>query len=64
MLEGSSHDRAGRATLVQAVLSAMSVHLLIAINVPKWFIKAVDKIRRGFLWQGKKKANAGCYMVA
>jgi hypothetical protein len=40
-------NRAGRATLVHAVLSAMPVHLLIAINVPKWFIKAVDKIRRG-----------------
>jgi hypothetical protein len=57
-------NRAGRATLVQAVLSAMSVHLLIAINVPKWFIKAVDKIRRGFLWQGKEKANGGCCLVA
>jgi hypothetical protein len=57
-------NRAGRATLVQAVLSAMPVHLLIAINVPKWFIKAVDKIRRGFLWQGKEKANGGCCLVA
>jgi hypothetical protein len=57
-------NKAGRATLVQAVLSAMPVHLLIAINVPKWFIKAVDKIRRGFLWQGKEKANGGCCLVA
>jgi len=57
-------NRAGRATLVRYVLSAMPIHLLIAISVPKWFIKAVDKIRRGFLWQGKDKANGGCCLVA
>jgi len=57
-------NRAGRATLVRCVLSAMPIHLLIAINVPIWFIKAVDKIRRGFLWQGKEKANGGCCLVA
>jgi hypothetical protein len=42
----------------------MPIHLLIAVGVPKWFIKAVDKIRRGFLWQGKEKANGGCCLVA
>jgi hypothetical protein len=57
-------NRAGRATLVRCVLSAMPIYLLIAISVPKWFIKAVDKIRRGFLWQGKEKANGGCCLVA
>jgi hypothetical protein len=35
-------NRAGRATLVQAVLSAMHVHLLIAINVTKWFIVGIS----------------------
>jgi len=57
-------NRAGRATLVQCVLSAMPIYLLIAISVLKWFIKAVDKIRKGFLWQGKEKANGGCCLVA
>jgi hypothetical protein len=57
-------NRAGRATLVQCVLSAMPIYLLIVISVPKWFIKAVDKIRKGFLWQGKGKANGGCCLVA
>ena len=57
-------NRAGRATLVRCVLSATPIYLLIAISVPKWFIKAVDKIRKGFLWQGKEKANGGCCLVA
>lgn len=53
-------NRAGRATLVRFVLSAMPIYLLIAINVPKWFIKAIDKIKKRFLWKWKEQANGGC----
>jgi len=38
-------SKAGRAALVRFVLLAIPVYLLIAINVPKWVIKAIDKIR-------------------
>ncbi|GJN15656.1 hypothetical protein PR202_gb02590 [Eleusine coracana subsp. coracana] len=34
------------------------------MNVPKWFIKAIDKINKGFLWQGKEKANGGFCLVS
>lgn len=57
-------NRAGRATLVRFVLAAIPVYLLIAMNIPKWFIKAVQKIQKGFLWQGKEKVNSRCYLVA
>jgi len=57
-------NRAGRITMVRFVLSAIPIYLLIAINVPKWFINAIDKIRRGFLWKGKEQANGGCCLVA
>ncbi|KAL6626269.1 hypothetical protein ACP70R_029995 [Stipagrostis hirtigluma subsp. patula] len=57
-------NMAGRATWVRFVLSAMPIHVLIAINIPKWFIKAVDKIRRAFLWRGREQANGGCCLVA
>ena len=57
-------NKVGRATLVQAVLSAMPVHLLNAISVPKWFHQGGGQIRRSFLWQGKEKANGGCCLVA
>lgn len=66
-------NRAGRVTLVRFVLSPMPIYffskkmpiyLMIAINVPKWFIKAIDKIRKGFLWKRKEQANGGCCLVA
>jgi len=57
-------NRAGRATMVRFVLSAIPVYLLIALNVPKWFIKVIDKFRKGFLWKGQAQANGGCCLVA
>jgi len=62
--KASLMNRAGRITMVRFVLSAVPIYLLIAINVPKWFIKAIDKIRRGFLWKGREQANGGCCLVA
>jgi len=55
---------AGRAVLVKAVLTAIPIYLLIALKVPKWFICSIDKIRRNFLWKGRKEANGGCCLVA
>lgn len=54
---------AGRAALVRFVLSAIPVYLLIAMNVPKWFIKAANKLR-GFCWKGRKEVNGGSCLVA
>jgi len=50
--------------MVRFVLSAIPIYLLIAINVLKWFIKAIDKFRRGFLWKGREQANGGCCLVS
>lgn len=57
-------NMAGRAVWVKFVLSALPMHVSIAINVPKWFIKAVDKIRRAFLWKGWQHVNEGSCLVA
>lgn len=57
-------NMAGRAVWVKFVLSALPSYVLIAINVPKWFIKAINKIRRGFLWKGGQDVNGGCCFVA
>lgn len=62
--KASLMNRAGRATMVRYVLSAIPIYLLITTNGPKWFIKAVDKIRKGFLWKGREHANRGCCLVA
>lgn len=40
--------------MARFVLSSILVYLLIAINVPKWVIKAIDKIRRAFLCERRK----------
>jgi hypothetical protein len=55
---------AGRTALVRFVLSAIPVYLFIAMNVPKWVISATNKIRRGFLWKGRKDVKGGHCLVA
>jgi hypothetical protein len=57
-------NTAGRITWVRFVLSASPIYVLIAIKVPKWFIKAVDKLRRAYLWKGRKQINGGSCLVA
>lgn len=46
------------------MLSAITVYLLIAVDIPKWVIKSIDKIRRGFIWKGRKEVNGGNYLVS
>jgi hypothetical protein len=56
--------RAGRATQVQFVLIATVIYHMMVVDLSKWVIKVIDKIRRGFLWRERKKANGGHCMVA
>ena len=55
---------AGRRVLVQSVLTGMLIYLAMAFDFPTWAFKAVDKIRRGFLWRGRKDAKGGHCLVA
>lgn len=55
---------AGRIAWVLFGLSAIPIHLLIAINLPKWFIRAMDKLRRGYIYKGRENANGGSCRVA
>ncbi|WVZ79231.1 hypothetical protein U9M48_026835 [Paspalum notatum var. saurae] len=55
---------AGRVTLVRSVLSAIPIYQLMALELPKWVIKAINKLRRAFLWKGRKAINGGHWLVA
>jgi hypothetical protein len=35
-----------------------------ALDIDLWFFKAVDRLRCGFLWEGKPNAHGGCCLVA
>jgi hypothetical protein len=48
--------RAGRRIRVQHVLTGMIIYLAMAIDLPAWALDAFDKIRKGFLWRGRKEA--------
>ena len=56
--------RAGRKVLVQFVLTSMIVYLAMAMDLPPWALKAIDKIRRGFLWRGRKDVKGGHCLLA
>jgi hypothetical protein len=38
-------------------MAASVVYQLVALDVDPWFLHAVDKLQRGFLWAGKNEAN-------
>lgn len=44
----------GRLTLVKAVLTAIPLHYMQAIRLPKGVIRQIDKLRRRFLWKGNE----------
>lgn len=56
-------NMAGRVAWTRFVLSAIPIHVLIAIKAPKWFIKEIDKFIRALIWAGREKANGGSCLV-
>jgi hypothetical protein len=56
--------RAGKRVQVQHVLTSMMVYHTMAVDIPKWGLDAFHKIRRGFLWRGRKEARGGHCLVA
>jgi hypothetical protein len=56
--------RAGRKIHVQFVLTTTIIYLAMALDLPQWAHKAIDKIRMGYYWRGHKKAKGGHCLVA
>jgi hypothetical protein len=56
--------RAGRRVQVQYVMTGMLIYLAMAVDIPTGSLKAMDKIRKGFLWRGRKDVRGGHCLVA
>jgi hypothetical protein len=56
--------RARQRVHVQFVLTSKLVYLAMAVDFPQWAHKAVNKIRRGYLWRGRTNAKGGHCLVA
>lgn len=54
---GKLMNTAARLALVNFVLSAIPIYMLTVLQIGKWAIKRIDKIRRDFLWKSKYEGN-------
>jgi hypothetical protein len=52
-------NKAGRLALVKSVLNAISLHQLMVLAPPKKVLHQLEKIERGFFWEGRAAANGG-----
>jgi hypothetical protein len=52
-----------RVAYVRMVMAASVVYQLMALDVDPWFLQAVGKLRRGFLWAGKDEPNGDNCLV-
>jgi hypothetical protein len=56
--------RARKKVNVQFVLTATIIYLAMALDLPPWAHKAIDKIRQSKFWRGHKEAKGAHCLVA
>ncbi|KAM0873929.1 hypothetical protein ACQ4PT_037735 [Festuca glaucescens] len=57
-------DKGGRLELVRTTLSAISIFVMMSLDIPIKTLIAIEKIIRGFLWKGRKDVKGGHCLVA
>jgi hypothetical protein len=57
-------SRVGRTTLTKVTLSTIPIHTSIAVAMPRGTYKAIDKLRRAFIWTGTDTVLGGHCLVA
>jgi hypothetical protein len=48
---------------VQFVTTATIIYQVMALDLPHWMHKAIDKIQRNYLWRGRKEEKSNHYLV-
>jgi hypothetical protein len=49
---------------MQFVFTTMLIYIAMALDLPQWACKAIDKIHRNYFWRGHKEVRGGHYLVA
>jgi hypothetical protein len=57
-------NKAQRKIHVQFVLTSTIIYLAMALDLPTWAHKAIDKIQRSYFWRGHREAKGGHCLVA
>jgi hypothetical protein len=62
--KGKLMHRNGRLVLIKTTLPSMPVYTFISIELPPWFLKALTKIMKAFLWSRTDQVQGGKCLVA
>jgi hypothetical protein len=57
-------SRAGRLTLLKAILSALLVFIMTTHHLSAWALAQINKLRRAWLWCAKDTCSPGQCRVA
>lgn len=56
--------KARRTTLTKNTLTAMPIHVSIAVSLSSWTIKAIEKICKAFIWNATEVVSGGRCLIA
>jgi hypothetical protein len=57
-------NRVGRIVHMQYVMTAKIIYTTMAVDLPPWAFKAIEKVQKGFVWRGMKEARGGHCLLA